>query len=105
MDRERIPQELEKLQGMVDYCHTENCLQQFIVTLFWRAQWRAMWSMWKLYGFKRSKEVTKEVQMVLSCVVRMGQKFGKTITAQVLTGSKNKKVMDFGFRDYLLMEY
>ena len=34
MDRDRIPQELEKLQGMVDYCHTENCLQQFIVTYF-----------------------------------------------------------------------
>ena len=27
----------------------------------------------------------------------MGQKFGKTITAQVLTGSQNKKVVDFGF--------
>ena len=34
LDRERIPGELEKLQGMVDYCHTENCLQQFIVTYF-----------------------------------------------------------------------
>ena len=43
------------------------------------------------------QDVTKEVQMVLSCVVRMGQKFGKTITAQVLTGSQNKKVIDFGF--------
>ena len=35
--------------------------------------------------------------MVMSCVIRMGQRFGKTITAQVLTGSKNKKVMEMGF--------
>jgi ATP-dependent DNA helicase RecQ len=35
--------------------------------------------------------------MVMSCVIRMGQRFGKTITAQVLTGSKNKKVTEMGF--------
>ena len=27
----------------------------------------------------------------------MGQKFGKMLTAQVLTGSRNKKVIEFGF--------
>jgi ATP-dependent DNA helicase RecQ len=35
--------------------------------------------------------------MVMSCVIRMGQRFGKILTAQVLTGSKNKKVTEMGF--------
>ena len=35
--------------------------------------------------------------MVLSCIIRMGQKYGKAITAAVLTGSRNKKVLEFGF--------
>ena len=46
---------------------------------------------------RESLDVTKDVQMVLSCVIRMGQKFGKMMTAQVLTGSRNKKILDFGF--------
>ena len=43
------------------------------------------------------KDVTTDAQKVLACVVRMGQKFGKTMIAQVLVGSKNQKVLDFGF--------
>ena len=27
----------------------------------------------------------------------MGQRFGKTMIAQVLTGSRNKKMLEFGF--------
>ena len=46
---------------------------------------------------RESQDVTTDAQMVLSCVIRMGQKFGKMLTAQVLTGSKNKKVIEFGF--------
>ena len=33
-DETRIPMELEKLQSMIDYCHTETCLQKFIITYF-----------------------------------------------------------------------
>ncbi|MDI2587381.1 MULTISPECIES: DNA helicase RecQ [unclassified Psychrobacillus] len=97
LDRERIPGELEKLQGMVDYCHTENCLQQFIVTYFGEPDAKECGRCANCTDEREVQDVTKEVQMVLSCVVRMGQKFGKTITAQVLTGSQNKKVIDFGF--------
>ncbi|TQR20478.1 DNA helicase RecQ [Psychrobacillus vulpis] len=97
LDRERIPQELEKLQGMVDYCHTENCLQQFIVHYFGESNGEPCGQCGNCTDTREMSDVTKEVQMVLSCVVRMGQKFGKTITAQVLTGSQNKKVLDFGF--------
>ncbi len=97
LDRERIPQELEKLQGMVDYCHTESCLQKFIVEYFGEPTTGECGRCANCTDSREIQDVTKEVQMVLSCVVRMGQKFGKTITAQVLTGSKNKKIQDFGF--------
>lgn len=97
LDRERIPQELEKLQGMVDYCHTENCLQQFIVNYFGEPNGEPCGRCGNCTDTRETTDVTKEVQMILSCVVRMGQKFGKTITAQVLTGSQNKKVIEFGF--------
>ncbi|MBX0314542.1 DNA helicase RecQ [Planococcus glaciei] len=96
-DPSRIPGELVKLQAMVDYCHTENCLQQFIIHYFGDLQAEPCGHCGSCNDERESQDVTKDVQMVLSCVVRMGQKFGKTMTAQVLTGSRNKKILDFGF--------
>jgi len=96
-DPSRIPAELIKLQGMVDYCHTEDCLQQFIVHYFGDTDAEACGQCSNCTDNRESQDVTQDVQMVLSCVIRMGQKFGKTLTAQVLTGSQNKKVIEFGF--------
>ena len=96
-DPGRIPGELAKLQGMVDYCHTENCLQQFIIFYFGDTGAEPCGHCSSCSDERESLDVTTDVQMVLSCVVRMGQKFGKMMTAQVLTGSRNKKVLDFGF--------
>ncbi|WP_422124239.1 DNA helicase RecQ [Planococcus sp. X10-3] len=96
-DPSRIPGELVKLQGMVDYCHTENCLQQFIIHYFGDTAAGHCGHCGNCIDDRESLDVTKDVQMVLSCVIRMGQKFGKMMTAQVLTGSRNKKILDFGF--------
>ena len=96
-DPSRIPGELVKLQGMVDYCHTESCLQQFIIHYFGDTSAEPCGHCGSCLDDRESMDVTKDVQMVLSCVIRMGQKFGKAMTAQVLTGSRNKKVLDFGF--------
>ncbi|WP_271853430.1 DNA helicase RecQ [Planococcus maritimus] len=96
-DPSRIPGELKKLQGMVDYCHTENCLQQFIVHYFGDGSAAPCGHCGNCVDEREGQDVTEDVQKVLSCVIRMGQKFGKTMTAQVLTGSRNKKVLDFRF--------
>ncbi|MBY0148510.1 DNA helicase RecQ [Neobacillus niacini] len=96
-DRARITQELEKLQQMVDYCHTENCLQEFILKYFGEIETDSCGRCGNCLDSRSSNDVTKEAQMVLSCLIRMGQRFGKTLTAQVLTGSRNKKVTEMGF--------
>ncbi|WP_338753221.1 DNA helicase RecQ [Bacillus sp. FJAT-52991] len=96
-ERERIPKELEKLQLMVDYCHTESCLQSFIVKYFGETSSEPCGRCGNCIDSRSSVDVTKEAQMVLSCVIRMGQRFGKAMTAQVLTGSRNKKLLELGF--------
>ncbi|MDQ0219182.1 DNA helicase RecQ [Peribacillus cavernae] len=96
-ERNRISQELEKLQLMVDYCHTENCLQCYILQYFGEAETEPCGRCGNCTDSRASVDVTKETQMVLSCIIRMGQKFGKMITAQVLTGSKNKKITELRF--------
>ncbi|HWK23200.1 MAG TPA: DNA helicase RecQ [Ureibacillus sp.] len=94
-DRSRIPLELEKLQSMVDYCHTENCLQSYIIQYFGETQIVECKQCSNCIDERPKMDVTEDAQKVLSCVVRMGQKFGKTITAQVLAGSRNKKIEGF----------
>lgn len=97
LDESRMPMELGKLQSMVDYCHTEVCLQKFIVQYFGEENIADCERCANCTDTRESLEVTEDVQKVLSCVIRMGQRFGKTMIAQVLTGSRNKKVTDFGF--------
>lgn len=94
---ERERQEYEKLQQMVAYCHTETCLQQYILHYFGdtAAKRCGRCSNCTRTGNKINR--TKEAQMVFSCIKRMREKFGKTMIAQVLTGSTNQKVKQFGF--------
>ena len=96
-DQSRIPAELEKLQSMIDYCHTETCLQKFIIQYFGETDVVDCGRCANCTDTRESSDVTKDVQKVLSCVIRMGQRFGKAMIAQVLTGSRNKKVIEFGF--------
>ena len=96
-DESRITQELAKLQTMVDYCHTEGCLQNAILTYFGEVPGEACGRCSNCNDGREVNDVTTDAQKVLACVVRMGQKFGKTMIAQVLVGSKNQKVDSFGF--------
>jgi ATP-dependent DNA helicase RecQ len=96
-DISRANQELKKLQSMVDYCHTESCLHEFILHYFGETETEPCGRCGNCTDTRTSINVTKEAQMVLSCIIRMGQRYGKSFTAQVLTGSKNKKVVELGF--------
>ncbi|WP_205407224.1 DNA helicase RecQ [Sporosarcina sp. PTS2304] len=96
-DPSRIPNEIKKMQVMVDYCHTEGCLQKHIITYFGEDDAENCKRCGNCTDTREQFDVTLETQKVLSCVIRMGQRFGKTMVAQVLTGSKNKKVLEFNF--------
>ncbi|NMD70415.1 DNA helicase RecQ [Bacillus sp. DNRA2] len=96
-ERERIPLELEKLNQMVGFCHTEDCLQSWIVDYFNQEPSGDCGRCSNCTDTRQSVDVTKEAQIVLSCIVRMGQRFGKAAVAKVLTGSKSKSVTQFQF--------
>ncbi|PFK43690.1 DNA helicase RecQ [Bacillus cereus] len=93
----RFSNELEKLQHMTDYCHTEQCLQAFILAYFGEEPKEDCGRCGNCIDERESVDVTRESQMVLSCMIRTNQRFGKQMIAQVLTGSKNKKVIEFNF--------
>ncbi|MEI5908897.1 DNA helicase RecQ [Bacillus spongiae] len=87
-----------KLQQMIDYCHTEACLHTYIINYFGEESVAPCGVCGNCRDERETIDVTKEAQMVLSCMIRMGERFGNTMIAQVLTGSKNKKITTFGFQ-------
>lgn len=93
----KLVQDLEKLQQMVNYCHTEECLQAYILHYFGEEEAHACGRCSNCTDTRKAVDVTVDTQKVLSCMIRMGERFGKTMIAQVLTGSKNKKILDFRF--------
>lgn len=89
---------LGRLQKMVDYCHTPECLRHFMICYFGDSSapdtcgncsnCRA--------GLERT-DVTIDAQKVFSCVYRMHERFGLSLVAQVLKGSADKRVRQFHF--------
>lgn len=98
-EQDRLALELEKLQTMVDYCHTETCLQRFITNYFGELAKRECQRCGNCLDTREKKDVTVDAQKVLSCMIRMGQKFGKTMVANVLVGSSNQKMKQFRFNE------
>lgn len=95
-----IRQQLEykRLQLMVDYCHTPQCLRAFILHYFGEFDVEEHCdncSNCKLEG--ELIDITIDAQKVLSCVYRMHERFGVKMIAEVLKGSKSAKVKQFNF--------
>ncbi len=90
-------QEYHKLQQMIDYCHTENCLQSYILEYFGEKDSMECGRCYNCKDDREKIDVTTEALMVFSCIKRMKERYGKTLVAQVLKGSRNKKIKDFGF--------
>lgn len=90
--------EIKKLNKMKDYSFTEGCLQAFILNYFGEENPKDCGHCENCSDKRNSIDVTIESQMVLSCMIRMGERFGKTLVSQVLTGSRNKKMEELGFQ-------
>lgn len=97
-DSLRKSAELAKLQEMVDYCHTPECLRHYILNYFGETdappECRHCGN---CLDDSEAIDVTVEAQKVFSGVLRLKERFGVTLVAEVLKGSKNRRVLEFGF--------
>ncbi|HIX84795.1 MAG TPA: DNA helicase RecQ [Candidatus Megamonas gallistercoris] len=105
-----IRQQLEykRLQSMVDYCHTPQCLRAFILHYFGETDTKKTCdncSNCKMDG--ELVDITIDAQKVLSCVYRVHERFGVKMVAEILKGSKNARMKQFHFErlsTYALMK-
>lgn len=94
---ERKEHEYKKLYAMIDYCRTPRCLQQYIVHYFGDTAAEECGRCGNCTDERELADITLEAQKIFSCVKRMRERFGASLVAQVLKGSKNKKVTQFSF--------
>lgn len=97
LSEERKAFEYKKLQVMVDYCYTSECLRKYILQYFGEAEVPEKCDNCSICNdHSELRDITIEAQMILSCVYRASERYGKNIIIDILKGSLNKKVMDNG---------
>lgn len=105
---ERAPEETReaarrKLRAMMDYCHTGGCLRAFMLKYFGESGVpEKCGSCGSCAGDAELAEITTDAQKIISCVYRMaqatgGRKFGASMLADVLRGSRRAEIMRLGF--------
>lgn len=85
-----------KLREMSQYAHTEMCLQRYILRYFGE-DGPDCGRCSNCLDEREAQDITLEAQKVLSCVKRMGERFGKALVSKVLTGSKDQKITQWHF--------
>ena len=95
---------------MINYCNTEKCLREYILNYFGeKAKISDCQSCSNCNNEFETKDITIEAQKIMSCVKRMDERFGSGLVIDVLKGSKNAKIKQFGFEDIttygLMKEY
>ncbi|MCB5955222.1 DNA helicase RecQ [Enterococcus sp. CWB-B31] len=88
--------EYMKLREMSQYGNAQICLQKFILRYFGE-KGTDCGRCSNCLDNRELVDVSLEAQKVLSCVKRMGERFGKGLVTKVLTGSKDQKIDQWGF--------
>ena len=93
-------QDLERLDAMVGYCKTKSCLRGYILDYFGQKHPAMCGNCGSCKGNFQSVDITREAQIILSCVKRvhdaLGYNVGANLLGNILRGSRNKRVQELG---------
>lgn len=92
-DESRKAVQASKLHMMMNYCRTDQCLQQYIVDYFGEKSVTACGKCSSCLDTSEKIDRTLDAKMALSCVSRMKGRFGVTMVAKVLKGSQDKRLL------------
>lgn len=87
-------EEYEKLDQMVAYSNTNGCLRNFILEYFNEETNGNCGFCQNCDSTFVEEDITLESKKIISCVYRSGQRFGSAMIADVLKGSRNKRIRD-----------
>jgi ATP-dependent DNA helicase RecQ len=94
--RMQLAREYERLKLMVFYSTTNACLRHFMLDYFGERSADYCGNCSNCLQEFQEVDVTVEVQKVLSCVKRTGQRFGGQMISNILRGSENERILRLG---------
>ena len=90
----------QRLDAMVGYCHTRGCLRGYILDYFGEEHKETCGNCCNCRAEYRFEDITREAQMILSCVERirgrLGYNLGRAAVSDVLRGRLSEMVIDKG---------
>ena len=90
--------EYQKLNEITAYCNTDRCLRGYILDYFGETDNLEQCSNCSNCNNDiEATDVTIEAQKIMSCVRRMGERFGSVLVTEVLRGSNTQKIRTMGF--------
>ncbi|MDF2949933.1 MAG: ATP-dependent helicase RecQ, partial [Sedimentibacter sp.] len=90
--------EYAKLRDMTNYCNTDKCLRRNLINYF-----DSTYDVDNCHNCGNclseieSNDITIEAQKILSCMYRMGERFGSNVVIDVLKGSQNQRIKSLNF--------
>ena len=96
-------QDYERLEAMVTYCKTRTCLRGWILEYFGQKHPEVCGNCGSCAKEYEKKDITKEAQMILSCIRRirdhLGYYVGKPTVVRVLQGIREKKILELNLQE------
>ena len=97
---EALRRDYRRLEAMIGYCKTTGCLRGCILDYFGQEHAEACGDCGNCRADYVVTDITRQAQMVLSCVVRVNDRLGYSVGAglitQVLKGGRAKRVLELG---------
>jgi ATP-dependent DNA helicase RecQ len=86
----------ERLKRMTFYCHTHDCLREYILKYFGDQAAGHCGRCGNCRTNFEDVDITETAQKLMSCVHRTGQKYGAGTVVDVVRGSRSEKIVRLG---------
>lgn len=83
----------ELLKIMTFYCHTNDCLREYILNYFGEKTTNFCDNCSSCEANFEEADVTEEARKIMSCIKRAGERYGIKMIVDILRGSRNQKVI------------
>lgn len=88
--------ERERLKKMTYYCHTSDCLREYILKYFGEKTAGFCGNCSNCNNEFEETDITEQAQMILSCIARLNERFGIKTVIDTLRGGKSEKLLKLG---------
>ena len=86
----------ERLKQMTYYCHSSDCLREYILNYFGEKTANFCDNCGNCNTNFEESDITENAKKIMSCIVRMNERYGIKMIIDTLRGSKSEKVLKAG---------